>query len=116
MPDQKIFHYLSCPFCGKTVETSHIEASTLENFDISWEVLQAREQFAGPGRRHKKVEGVSYGFKLIPKQCLTIQEMLADPQWSEIAKGVVNRIVTIYGAYLEAGLIKRKKPKRKAKE
>lgn len=102
--DAKVFHYLGCPFCGRTYLADKVKKSALENFDISWEVLQAREQHAGPGRKHK-IKGHDYGFKLVPKECLTIQEMLADPQWAPLGKMVVNRIATIHGAYKKAGLV-----------
>ena len=109
MEADKIFYFLGCPFCGKTVWADKVKPSTLENFDISWEVLQAREQLAGPGRpkRGKRTTEYKGGFPLIAEKCLTITEMLADPKWRSLALGIVRRIETIHSAYMTAGLIKK---------
>jgi len=111
MSERKTYNYLCCPFCGKTVETSHVKPSTMENFDISWESLQVREQHAGPGSGVKKKAGVDYGFKLLPEQCLTIEQMLADPKWHNLAEKVIGRVQLIHSEYVKAGLIKKRKRK-----
>jgi len=105
MPEGKTFYYLGCPFCGKTVYEKKIKPSTLENFSISWEILQAREQMAGPGRG-RKGKGTG-GFALIDEECLSIVEMAKSPEWSDLAHRVARRIEIIYKAYKEAGLIEK---------
>ena len=104
MPEGKTFYYLGCPFCGKTVYTKKIKPSTLENFSIEWEVLQAREQQPGPGRGKKEKGG---GFQLIDEECLTIVEMAKSPEWAPLAHRVAHRIEIIYKAYKEARLIEK---------
>lgn len=100
--------YIACIFCGKNQPLSQLRGRDLSKLKIppvKFRALQIREAEAGAGRGHKG-KGVG-GFKLIEEDCLTLQEMLENPKYGEVAEQLKGRLVNIVKAYKKAGIIKR---------
>ena len=64
-------------------------------------IITIREVGPGPGRGHKGERGE--GLRTIGR--LNIREALEDPQFSDIAGQVRDRLVTIVRSYMRAGII-----------
>ena len=100
--------YVACIFCGKTQLLASLRSRDLADLKIKpteYRVLQVREANAGPGRGHKG-KGVG-GFKLVESECLTLEEMLENSAYSEVAEQLKGRLVKIVKAYKKAGIIKK---------
>jgi len=93
---------LACLFCGRNRPLKR--GFSLGEMTIppdQYGIITIREVGPGPGRGHKGERGE--GLRTIDR--LNIQEALEDPQFSEIAGQVRDRLVTIVRSYISAGII-----------
>ncbi len=93
---------LACIFCGRNRPLSssfRLGEMTIE--PSQYGVITIREVGPGPGRGHKGERGE--GLRTIGR--LNIQEALEDPQYSDIAGQVRDRLIAIVRSYLDAGVI-----------
>jgi hypothetical protein len=102
------FDYLLCPFCSWTrlIHSSRYEDGVLKlrDFEIEpadFNIIQIREALPGPGRGHKG-SGVG-GFQVVDE--MTIQQMLEDPRYRELASQVKRRLIRIVRSYIAAGIL-----------
>lgn len=95
-------HQLACPFCGRNRPLSR--GFSLGEMTIppdQYGVITIRSVGPGPGRGHKGERGE--GLRTIGR--LNIREALEDPEFSDIAGQVRDRIITIVRSYIESGVI-----------
>ncbi len=95
-------HQLACPFCGRNRPLSR--SFRLGEMTIppdQYGVITIREVGPGPGRGHKGERGE--GLRTIGR--LNIREALEDPQFSDIAGQVRDRLVAIVRSYIDAGIV-----------
>ncbi len=95
-------HQLACIFCGRNRPLSR--SFRLGDMTIppdQYGIITIREVGPGPGRGHKGERGE--GLRTIER--LNIREALEDPQHSDIAGQVRDRLITIVRSYIEAGII-----------
>jgi len=95
-------HQLACPFCGRNRPLNR--GFSLGEMTIppdQYGIITIREVGPGPGRGHKGERGE--GFRTIDR--LNIKEALADPQFSDIAGQVRDRLIAIVQSYMEAGIL-----------
>lgn len=95
-------HQLACLFCGRNRplrDGFSLRAMTIP--PDQYGIITIREVGPGPGRGHKGERGE--GLRTIGR--LNIREALEDPQYSEIAGQVRDRLVTIVRSYIEAGVL-----------
>jgi len=93
---------LACLFCGRNRPLS--PSFSLGEMTIppdQYGIITIRTVGPGPGRGHKGERGE--GFRTIAR--LNIREALEDPQYSDIAEQVRDRLITIVRSYMEAGII-----------
>lgn len=97
------FDYLLCPFCSWTrlIHSSRYEDGVLKlrDFEIEpadFNIIQIREALPGPGR------GVG-GFQVVDE--MTIQDMMEDPRYRELASQVKRRLIKIVRSYMAAGIL-----------
>ena len=96
------FAQLACPFCGRSRPLSSgfsLGALTISPADYG--VITIRSVGPGPGRGHKGERGE--GFRTIGR--LNIREALEDPEHSEIAGQVRDRLIAIVRSYMDAGVL-----------
>ncbi len=96
------FAQLACLFCGRNRPLSssfRLGEMTIE--PSQYGVITIREVGPGPGRGHKGERGE--GLRTIGR--LNIREALEDPQYSDIAGQVRDRLIAIVRSYMEAGVI-----------
>jgi len=95
-------HQLACLFCGRNRPLRR--GFSLGEMTIppdQYGIITIREVGPGPGRGHKGERGE--GLRTIGR--LNIREALEDPQYSDIAGQVRDRLVTIVRSYIDAGII-----------
>ena len=104
------FDYLLCPFCSwsRTIHSSRYEGGVLQlrDFDVEpadFNLIQFREPGGGPGRGRRE-KGVG-GFQAVPEMGMTIQDMMEDPRYRELASQVKRRLIKIVRSYIAAGVI-----------
>ena len=104
------FDYLLCPFCSwsRLIHSSRYEGGVLQLRDFEIEpadftLVQFREPAPGPGRGNRE-KGVG-GFQAVPELGMTIQDMLEDPRYRELASQVKRRLIKIVRSYIAAGVI-----------
>ena len=76
----------------------------LRDFEIEpadFNIIHIREALPGPGRGHKG-SGVG-GFQVVDE--MTIQQMLEDPRYRELASQVKRRLIRIVRSYMAAGIL-----------
>ncbi len=96
------FAQLACIFCGRNRPLrSGFSLGEMTIPPAEYGVITIRAVGPGPGRGHKGERGE--GFRTIGR--LNINEALEDPQFSDIAGQVRERLITIVRSYLEAGVI-----------
>ena len=103
-----VFDYLLCPFCSwsRLIHSGRYEGGVLKlrDFEIEpadFNIIQIREALPGPGRGHKG-SGVG-GFQVVDE--MTIQQMLEDPRYRELAGQVKRRLIRIVRSYMAAGIL-----------
>lgn len=103
-----VFDYLLCPFCSwsRLIHSGRYEGGVLQlrDFEIEpadFSIIHIREVLPGPGRGHKG-SGVG-GFQVVDE--MTIQQMLEDPRYRELASQVKRRLIRIVRSYVAAGVI-----------
>ena len=95
-------HQLACIFCGRNRPLrSGFRLGEMTIPPDQYGVIAIREVGPGPGRGHVGERGE--GLRSIDR--LNITEALADPQFSDIAGQVRDRLITIIRSYIEAGVI-----------
>jgi len=93
---------LACPFCGRNRPLKRgFSLGEMTIPPAQYGVITIRSVGPGPGRGHKGVPGS--GLHTIDR--LNIREALEDPQFSENAGQVRERLITIIRSYLRAGII-----------
>ena len=96
------FAQLACIFCGRNRPLkSGFSLGEMTIPPDQYGVITIREVGPGPGRGHKGERGE--GLRTIGR--LNIREALEDPQFSDIAGQVRDRLVTIIRSYIRAGVI-----------
>ena len=93
---------LACIFCGRNRPLSR--GFSLGEMTIppdQYGIITIREVGPGPGRGHKGEKGE--GFRTVDR--MNIKEALEDPQFSEIAGQVRDRLIAIVRSYIDAGVI-----------
>ncbi len=96
------FAQLACLFCGRNRPLSSsfsLGEMTIE--PSQYGIITIREVGPGPGRGHKGERGE--GLRTIGR--LNIREALEDPQYSDIAGQVRDRLIAIVRSYMEAGVL-----------
>ncbi len=96
------FAQLACLFCGRNRPLSSgfsLGEMTIE--PSQYGIITIREVGPGPGRGHKGERGE--GLRTIGR--LNIREALEDPQYSDIAGQVRDRLIAIVRSYINAGVI-----------
>lgn len=95
-------HQLACPFCGRNRPLKHdFSLGEMTIPPSQYGIITIREVGPGPGRGHKGESGE--GLRTIDR--MNIREALEDPQFSEIAGQVRDRLITIVRSYMRAGVI-----------
>jgi len=93
---------LACPFCGRSRPLNRdFSLGEMTIPPDQYGIITIREVGPGPGRGHKGERGE--GLRTIDR--LNIREALEDPQFSEIAGQVRDRLITIIRSYMRAGVI-----------
>ena len=93
---------LACPFCGRSRPlSSGFSLGEMKIPPAQYGVITIRSVGPGPGRGHKGERGE--GFRTIDR--LNIKEALEDPQFSDIAGQVRDRLIAIVRSYMSAGVI-----------
>ena len=93
---------LACPFCGRNRPLKRgFSLGEMTIPPAQYGVITIRSVGPGPGKGHKGERGE--GFRTIDP--LNIREALEDPQFSEIAGQVRDRLITIVRSYLDAGVL-----------
>ncbi len=93
---------LACLFCGRNRPLRRgFSLGELTIPPDQYGIITIRTVGPGPGRGHKGERGE--GFRTIAR--LNIREALEDPQYSDIAEQVRNRLITIVRSYMEAGVL-----------
>lgn len=96
------FGQLACIFCGRSRPLSHgFRLGEMTIPPDEYGVITIRTVGPGPGRGHKGVRGE--GFRTVGR--LNIREALENPEFSDIAGQVRDRLITIVRSYIEAGII-----------
>jgi len=93
---------LACPFCGRNRPLSR--GFSLGEITIppnQYGIITIREVGPGPGRGHKGERGS--GLRTIAR--LNISEALENPQYSDIAGQVRDRLIAIVRSYVRDGVI-----------
>jgi len=95
-------HQLACIFCGRNRPlTQGFRLGTLTVDPSEYGVITIRSVGPGPGRGHIGERGE--GLRTIDR--LNMKEALEDPQFSDIAGQVRERIIAIVRSYVRAGII-----------
>ncbi len=95
-------HQLACIFCGRNRPLkSGFRLGEMTIPPDQYGVITIREVGPGPGRGHVGERGE--GLRTIDR--LNIKEALADPQFSDIAGQVRDRLIAIVRSYIDAGVI-----------
>jgi len=95
-------HQLACPFCGRNRPLNRgFSLGEMTIPPAEYGVITIRAVGPGPGRGHKGVPGA--GLHTINR--LNIREALENPQFSNIAGQVRDRLITIVRSYIDAGII-----------
>ena len=93
---------LACLFCGRNRPLKRgFSLGEMTIAPAEYGIITIREVGPGPGRGHKGERGE--GFRTIGR--LNIREALEDPQYSDIAGQVRDRLITIIRSYVSAGII-----------
>jgi len=93
---------LACIFCGRNRPLSpSFSLGELTIAPAEYGVITIREVGPGPGRGHIGERGE--GLRTIDR--LNIKEALEDPQFSDIAGQVRDRLIAIVRSYMRAGVI-----------
>lgn len=96
------FSQLACIFCGRNRPLrSGFSLGDMTIPPAQYGVITIRSVGPGPGRGHKGVRGE--GFRTIGR--LNIREALENPEFSDIAGQVRDRLITIVRSYIDAGII-----------
>ena len=102
------FDYLLCPFCSgsRLIHSNRYEGGVLQlrDFEIEpadFNLVQFREPNPGPGRGRRE-KGVG-GFRVVDE--MTIQDMMEDPRYRELASQVKRRLIKIVRSYMAAGIL-----------
>ena len=91
-----------CIFCGRNRPLrGDFRLGEMNIPPDQYGVISIREVGPGPGRGHKGERGE--GLRTIDR--LNIKEALMDPQFSDIAGQVRDRLITIVRSYIDAGVI-----------
>ncbi len=95
-------HQLACIFCGRNRPLrSGFSLGEMTIPPAEYGVITIRSVGPGPGRGHKGERGE--GFQTIGR--LNIREALEDPQFSDIAGQVRERLIAIVRSYIDVGVI-----------
>ena len=93
---------LACPFCGRNRPLRHgFSLGELTIPPKEYGIITIREVGPGPGRGHKGERGE--GLRTVAR--LNIREALEDPEFSDIAGQVRDRLVAIVRSYIAVGAI-----------
>ena len=93
---------LACPFCGRNRPLRHgFSLGELTIPPEEYGIITIREVGPGPGRGHKGERGE--GLRTVAR--LNIREALEDPEFSDIAGQVRDRLVAIVRSYIAVGAI-----------
>jgi len=93
---------LACIFCGRNRPLKRgFSLGELTIDPAEYGVITIRSVGPGPGRGHKGVRGE--GFRTIGR--LNIKEALEDPEFSDIAGQVRDRLIAIVRSYMDAGVL-----------
>ena len=93
---------LACIFCGRNRPLrSGFRLGSMDIPPSEYGVITIRSVGPGPGRGHIGERGE--GFRTIDR--LNIKEALEDPQFSDIAGQVRDRLIAIVRSYMSAGVI-----------
>jgi len=93
---------LACIFCGRNRPlSSGFNLGEMTIPPAEYGVITIRSVGPGPGRGHKGERGE--GFRTIDR--LNIREALENPEFSDIAGQVRDRLITIVRSYIDAGVI-----------
>ncbi|KKN01469.1 hypothetical protein LCGC14_1127400 [marine sediment metagenome] len=96
------FAQIACIFCGRNRPLkSGFSLGAMTIAPAEYGVITIRAVGPGPGRGHKGERGE--GFRTIGR--LNIREALEDPQYSDIAGQVRDRLIAIVRSYMEAGVL-----------
>lgn len=96
--------YCVCPMCARNrVLTSKNKGRIRWDLvdPLQSKLLQVREQHA------RVVGGNCEGFPIIESECLTLEEMMENPEYGDIIQGIRNQTIRILQALLKQGIIKR---------
>jgi len=93
---------LACIFCGRNRPLrSGFSLGAMDIAPSEYGVITIRSVGPGPGRGHVGERGS--GLRTIDR--LNIREALENPEFSDIAGQVRDRLVTIVRSYIDAGVI-----------
>jgi len=94
---------LACPFCGRSRPIGHsgfsLKAMVIDPSDYG--IITIRSVGPGPGRGHKGERGE--GLRTVDR--LNMGEALENPEFSDIAGQVRDRLITIIRSYMRADII-----------
>jgi len=93
---------LACPFCGRNRPINNdFRLGEMTIPPDQYGIITIRDVGPGPGRGHKGEKGE--GLRTIDR--LNIKEALENPEFSDIAGQVRDRLITIIRNYIEADII-----------
>ena len=95
-------HQLACIFCGRNRPLNRgFSLGELTIAPAEYGVITIREVGPGPGRGHIGERGE--GLRTIDR--LNIKEALENPEFSDIAGQVRDRLIAIVRSYMDAGVL-----------